>query len=262
MSIPTNQFVFAGDWSALTLYPQFQFVISPIDGDAYVNVDIQPSLGGPDPSVQPSTVWVRLNQPVGGGGITSLNGLTDPAIDLVSLNGSITYNPIAPNQISLDVFPLPFTPAYGSFSSSATQTLNPAPSITQLFYTNDDIISVNVSSAITSPYLTVVNAGTYKVLSSVQFDKTGTGVGLFAPAEMWIELNDVAVPNSATRLVINNNLEMLMTVEWFVDCDAGDRISIVAYDPTSSGDLVAKAFLATPPCPEIPSIITTILRIA
>jgi hypothetical protein len=258
MSIPTNQLVFAGVWSATTSYPQYQFVQSPIDSLCYVNVAIQPSIGGPDPSVQPSAVWVLLNVP-SGSGITSLNGLTDPALTLLSSDASITITPTAPSTINLTtVGGSAFPPAYGSFSSRITQNL--AVGITtQIFYTDDDIPAVGMFSAITSPYLTVNNAGTYKVLSSLQLDKTGGGN---APVDMWIELNDVPVPNSATRLTINQNQEDIMTVEWFVQCVANQRISIVAYDVNGSGDLQALAVPPTVSVPAIPCIITTILRIA
>lgn len=218
MSIPINELVFAGDWSVAKPYPQFQFVRSPIDGLSYVNVGIQPSLGGPDPSVQPSTVWVLFNIPSGD-----------------------------------------FPPAYGSFSCSLTQLIANAPVKTQLLYTTNDIPAVGVSSATTSPYITVANAGTYKVLSSVQLDKTGLGN---APVDMWIEIENVAVPNSASKMNINLSQEDIITIEWFVQCGAGERISIVVYDPTASGNLRALAVPASPPCPAIPSIITTILRIA
>jgi hypothetical protein len=57
MPLPVNQFVFAGEWSATTSYPQYQFVVSPIDGKCYVNTNIQSAKGGADPSVQPSQFW-------------------------------------------------------------------------------------------------------------------------------------------------------------------------------------------------------------
>ena len=225
MSLPINLLKYAGYWDVARTYYEYDSVISPID-NAYYCCVVERLVGGPDPSGQPSAVWIPYP----------------------------TTGPLPPAP--------PFPPAYGSFSSQATQNIATAPTKTLLYYTDDDIHAVGMSSAITSPYLTVVNAGTYKVLSSVQFDKTGGGN---APVEMWIELNDVAVPNSATKLNLNQNQESVMTIEWFVDCIAGQRISIVAYDPTSSADFRALAVPSTlplAPCPAIPSIITTVLRIA
>lgn len=239
------------NWNAITQYLLGDQVY---DGSADYYVAVADNLDSPPPSAN----WTLVPS---GGGITSLNGLTDPAMSITSTDTSVLIIPVAPNAVDLSVVP-PFPPAYGSFSSQATQNLNVAPTTTPLYYTDDDIVAVNVSSAITSPYLTVANKGTYKVLSSVQLDKTAGGN---APVDLWIELNDVAVPNSATKLSLNQNQEDTMTIEWFVDCGAGQRISIVAYDPTSSGDIRALAVASTlpfAPCPAIPSIITTVLRIA
>jgi hypothetical protein len=123
---------------------------------------------------------------------------------------------------------------------------------------------VNVSNFITSPIITVANAGVYKVLTSVQFNKTGLGANPTAAVMMWIAVNSLNVPNSATKLVLNNNLESVMTVEWFVVLGAGDGVAIYADNPDSNGDLEALAIPITLPsaAPNTPSIITTILRIA
>jgi hypothetical protein len=77
---------------------------------------------------------------------------------------------------------------------------------------------------------------------------------------MWCALDGVAVPNSATRIAINQNQEVVMTVEWFLDIAAGRNVSVVGYAVASG--LQALAVTASPPVPAIPSIITTVLRIA
>lgn len=71
MSVPINELVWAGVWNNTTSYPQYQFVQSPIDNLCYVNINIQPSVGGADPSVQPSAYWVLLSPttPSGSGGV-------------------------------------------------------------------------------------------------------------------------------------------------------------------------------------------------
>jgi hypothetical protein len=126
-----------------------------------------------------------------------------------------------------------------------------------LVYDTTDITPVGMSCATPSASIVVVFTGVYKVLSSVQCDKTTVAVG---DLEMWIAVNGTAVPKSATRLAINQNLEALMTVEWFVELTAGDAVSI---NLASSADgLQALAVPAAAPVPAIPSIITTVVRIA
>jgi hypothetical protein len=51
-----------------------------------------------------------------------------------------------------------------------------------------------------------------------------------------------------------------MTVEWFLNISAGDNVSVVAYAAVSG--LQVLALPASSPVPAIPSIITTVLRIA
>ena len=151
-----------------------------------------------------------------------------------------------------------FTPAYGSFSSTQTQALtsNVALPIT---YDTADLTPVGMTCALApSSDIVLTRAGTYKCLASAQCDKTsGGGAG---DLEMWVAVNGTAVPNSATRLAINQNIEQVMTVEWFLDVSAGDAVSVNTYSPDNGLQLLAVA--ASSPVPAIPSIITTVLRIA
>ena len=150
--------------------------------------------------------------------------------------------------------------AYGSFSSTQTQVVNPAfpaLAVLPLVHNTTDITPLGVSCATPSANIVVNTTGVYKVLSSVQCDKTSVGVG---DLEMWVAVNGTAVPNSASRLAINQNLESLMAVEWFLELTAGEAVSI---NLASAADgLRALSVAAAAPVPAIPSIITTILRIA
>jgi hypothetical protein len=109
-----------------------------------------------------------------------------------------------------------------------------------------------------TPSIEVVDAGVYKVLSSVQFNKTGGGTDV---VDMFPSINGTPVPNSATKLSINQNQEDIMTVEWFLSIPAGGFVSIVLYSPIAN-DIQALAASASLSVPAIPSVITTILRIA
>jgi len=77
---------------------------------------------------------------------------------------------------------------------------------------------------------------------------------------MWIAVNGTAVPNSATRIQINQNQETVMAVEWMTPLDKGDAVSINLAS-TAEG-LQALAIAAAAPVPAIPSIIVTLQRIA
>ena len=180
------------------------------------------------------------------------------------LNGvGLISNPAGTMDLSgvatINGSPYPITPstsAYGSFSSTQTQNV-PATTETPLVYDTADLTPIGMTCSLPSADIVITNSGTYKVLASVQCDKTTGGAG---DLEMWCSRNGVAVPNSATRIQINQNTESLMAVEWFLDIPAGVSLSISLYSSTTG--LQALAVPASAPVPSIPSIITTILRIA
>lgn len=77
MSIPTNQLVYAGVWNNTASYPQYYFVLSPIDSLCYINISPTPVSGGSDPSVQPSTVWLLFPNVTGDiTGVVASTGLS------------------------------------------------------------------------------------------------------------------------------------------------------------------------------------------
>ena len=151
-------------------------------------------------------------------------------------------------------------PAFGSFSSSQTQIVNPAfPAVAPLplVFNTVDITPFGVSCAVPSSNIVIGVAGTYRVLASLQCDKTSINPG---DLEMWIAVNGTAVPNSATRIQINQNQETVMTVEWMTPLNKNDAVSIVL--ASTAGGLQALAAPAAAPVPAIPSIIVTLQRIA
>jgi hypothetical protein len=152
-----------------------------------------------------------------------------------------------------------FTPAFGSFRSTATQPFAVPPSgPTLLSYNTQDLVPQGVACILPSAQLTVAATGVYKVLSSIQMDNTAI---LARDAEAWIAVNGTPVPNSATRVQLSAAVEVVMAVEWFVPLSAGDTIEIQGAASGGAGPR-ALAIAAAGYIPAIPSIITTITRIA
>lgn len=221
MSIPVNELVYAGIWNVANYYNKFQFVQSPTDNVNYVYVGETVIIGGGDPAtVQPSPIWIPF-----------------------------------------PVISAPFTPAYCSFSASGSQAINPLfPVVAPLTlrYDTQDIIPQGIAVVLpVSEELEVTLGGVYKVVASVQLDRT---MGGNSEIDMYPAVNGTAVPNSATKLNINQNEESVMTVEWFLQLNANDRVSIVLFSLNAGNQ--ALGVPANPPVPAIPSIITTIVRIA
>jgi hypothetical protein len=150
-----------------------------------------------------------------------------------------------------------FSPTYGSFSSTQIQTVA-ATTDTPLTYDTADVSPVGMACALApSSDIVITNAGTYKVVASVQCDKTTAGVN---ELDLWVSINGTGVPNTASKIEINQNQETVMTVEWFLTLAASDAVSVHLYSPVNG--MRALAVAASPPVPAIPSIITTVLRIA
>jgi len=150
----------------------------------------------------------------------------------------------------------PPSAVYGSFSSTISYDLSDSE-VLQIPYNTEDISASGVFSPLPSEKIYVQSSGVYKVLSSLQCDRTTGGNSTI---NMWISVNNNAVPNSATRVVINQSMESIMTVEWFLNLNNGDFITIDLYSPTIGAR--ALSISAIGPVPLIPSIITTIMKIS
>lgn len=219
MSIPINALVYAGEWDVATRYPQYWFVVSPIDNKAYVNVNVQPIEGGSDPSVPPSDYWVLLN------------------------------------QSSSPTFP----PAYASFSSSQTQNLTQALPIVPVFNTAD-ITNVGITASLPTSNLTIVNAGVYKISTIIQFLAAAQSPPVVSEVVMYPVLSSVPVVNSTSNIIINSGDQSSLMVEWLLTVAANSVLSFVCLATGVDTMLIATSL--SNPIPNVPSIRTTIVRIA
>ena len=146
--------------------------------------------------------------------------------------------------------------AYGSFSSTATQVI-PAGIASPAVFDTADITPVGFPVPLVQPNIRVGVSGVYKVLASAQCDKTTVGAG---DLEMFLQIGLNPVPNSTTRIQINQNTESVMTVEWIVELEKGDDVFVMFFS-----SVVGMQILAVPAAltvPAIPSIILTLVKIA
>lgn len=153
-----------------------------------------------------------------------------------------------------------FAPSYASFISSTTQNLT---ATVELPITNDaktigtpDIVP---SGAYPTSGMVVNTTGVYKLLYSAQVDK-GMGGGTTADLDIYLRVNGGNVPDTATRVVVNNNIETVLTCEYIYSLTAGDVVEFIAY--TTGTNVSILAVPSSPPVPAIPSIISNIYRIA
>jgi len=148
-------------------------------------------------------------------------------------------------------------PAYASFSSTQTQAIATGVA-TPATYDTVDIVPVGLS-LIGGGFqgVRVGISGVYKVLASVQCDRTAA---LLGDLEMFPQVGITPFPNSATRVAINQNIETLMTVEWLLNLNAGDNFNLIFFSASAGQQLLAVP--ATGTVPAIPSVILTFVKIA
>lgn len=262
MSLPTNELVYAGVWNVTTSYNKFQFVLSPTDNLCYAYVGEKVFIGGGDPAtIQPSLIWIPF--PVAAGtGIQSINGLTDPAMNMISSDASITIAPIAPDKVDFKAaagFPV----GHGGFISTISQPLTAGAKRYMVYDTTTSavgcVLAVGTGGGLSA--IRVLATGVYQITFSIQWDKFGGGGTNNVQA--WFEVNGTPIPWSNSEIDITQQINQVTCVDIILSLNANDIVEIVGFTPLGSVDIQALAnpIDATHPV-AIPSIITDILRIS
>ena len=151
----------------------------------------------------------------------------------------------------------PPAPAYGSFSATTTQGV-PAALFSVAVYDTVDIVPVGVSVPnLPQSSIRIGVAGIYEITAHAQCDKTGPGS---SDLEMFLKIGINSVANTASRVQINQNQEVLLTDSWIVPLQVGDNVSVCF--ASSVADMRIVSYPAGPQVPVIPSIAVTLVRIA
>ena len=100
----------------------------------------------------------------------------------------------------------------------------------------------------------VDETGVYDFQFSLQLDKTSGGVGIM---NIWARVNQVDVPNSASRIRIQgNDAEVVAAWNFMLQLNAGDHFEL-AYS-ADSADIQIATFPASAVHPAIPSVLLTV----
>ena len=145
---------------------------------------------------------------------------------------------------------------FGSFYDTDTQT-NPVANTVNLMKVNSAYNSgsgANFSIQRDTNKIFIGEDGIYNIQFSAQLDKTGGGA---SAVYIWIRVNGVNVPNSATKMVIDGpNNEVVAAWNWMLILKAGDYFEL-AWQAADTNVILA-AVAASGNIPEIPSVIITV----
>jgi hypothetical protein len=108
----------------------------------------------------------------------------------------------------------------------------------------------------TTSRIHVADAGVYNLEFSAQLDKTSGGSD---PVYVWVRINGVDVPDSATLIQMKgNNDELVAAWNFLLELAGGDYVELVWASPTLAMRL--EHFAAAAFRPAIPSVILTITQ--
>lgn len=142
---------------------------------------------------------------------------------------------------------------YGSFYSTVDQT-NPVANAINKMTLNSTTGAFNVSLGAINSRVYVSEEAVYNIQFSAQFDKIGGGK---ATIYIWLMINGVSVPHSATKVVIAGpNDEIAPAWNFVTPLAENDYIELAWESPQT--DVVIDAVAASGNVPEIPSVILTV----
>jgi hypothetical protein len=145
-------------------------------------------------------------------------------------------------------------PNYGSFNSTATQTvttLNTGKAVTL------STVATSNFSLVGGTQITAAVAGTYNVQISLQIISTAAGGGI---VEVWFVKNGVAITNSNTRYSVKNaNEEEVAALNLVETFAAGDNIQV--FWASDNINMTLATLVSTMGGPAIPSAIVTVVPV-
>lgn len=142
---------------------------------------------------------------------------------------------------------------YGSFYSTATQTVAAINTATAMTFNTTDI-SFGVYVGTPTSRIYVDRGALYNLQFSAQLDNSSGGIHL---AYIWLRVNGLDVPYSAGQLRLKgNDGELVAAWNYLAQLNQGDYFELMWAAADTSVQLLATS--ATAFCPAIPSLILTV----
>lgn len=142
---------------------------------------------------------------------------------------------------------------YGVFSSSQTQTVAGANTVTLVTYnTTEEASGVSYTN---NSRIKVTHEGVYNFAFSAQLSKTASPD---ASIDIWFRKNGVNIPNSNSRIDIKNPPQLIAAWNYMLTLKPTDYVEMAFSSADTSMRLLASGASTTPVRPAIPSVIATI----
>ena len=149
------------------------------------------------------------------------------------------------------------TATCASAISTVDQTLNAGTAANVAHDTVVLAYGIQVNTGANSSFVVPV-AGVYKLIPSFQYLAGGN-----ESLTIWIKVNGVNVPNSATTTLMKNNEEGIVTTEYLLELLAGDSVQVWAISTGAATivNYIAAGGLGANAYPAAPGVITNMYRI-
>ena len=223
------------------------------------------------PSVAATNPLTIQNTAAGGvviQGVKTFQGLAaSPAVmtNIASITGTgMVINDLGNTMDISGIRTLNTRPVFinGAFSDTTTQTQTGgvANTPTPITYNTTDVTNGVALVGGNPSQIRVTKTGLYRVMFSIQFDKTGGGV---SQVDVWLRKNGADIANSASQVVVNGTSgETVLTVPFFLNLNANDYIEVVFASADATMAVATFPAQTAPPDPytrpAVPSIITTV----
>jgi phage gp45-like len=171
----------------------------------------------------------------------------------------INTNETIQQQIDAIIAGLETVGYWGAFWSDVDQTNAGATSVNLMTVNNSDPNNNQVQIGATSSQIKVLNAGTYNIQFSAQFDKSDGGKD---NVEVWFVKNGVNIPDSNSLFSLEgNNDKLIAALNYMVTLNANDYIQLAWHSADTALFLHHDIAGTSPTRPAVPSVIITVQQV-
>jgi hypothetical protein len=144
---------------------------------------------------------------------------------------------------------------YGAFYSTITQSGSANVSQSMSYNNTDYAAGVSI---VNGSQITLENVGVYNIQFSAQLVDTSFGDSTI---RIWLKKNGTNVPNTATKIFLPANEELVAAWNWIVPATSPNDYYVIAWQ-TTDNDARILYEPASGNYPAIPSIILTVTQVA